>query len=167
MGYMISLRARDVIIVLLFMQSKQRWTTLKGPFFAALDKLDKNDLRVSEIFAFLTIALSLLTCSSAREETSSFSWILFSLLQFPLNLSWLGVYAFGWSFGVAGGLFAFIPFYILSFVFKVAIFYSLARLTRKVLGQQDTVLLRHLPSLLICIIFYIVFGFSILQCRFA
>jgi hypothetical protein len=73
------------------MQTEPKWTTLKGPFFSRIDRLDKKDLRVSGIFALLTFALSILTlifssCSSAVAETFNLSWILLSLIQFPINL---------------------------------------------------------------------------------
>jgi hypothetical protein len=147
-------------------------TTLKGPFFSRLDKLDKTDLRLSEVFAVLTLALSIFTsyyfetCSSIKPGPSSFSYNILFLILFPLNLlEFSRDLLSGLSMIFPGGsLLVVIPFYILSFIFKVICFYSLARFNRKILGQNNMFLLNHLPSLFISIIFYSFLVPSILQC---
>jgi hypothetical protein len=146
------------------MQTETRRAPLKRSFFS---RLDEKDLRISVIFALFTFALSLLICSRAWAQTNSASWILLFLLEFPLSLSLLEDFARGIviGFGPVGGLVAIIPLFIISFIFKVIIFYLLARFSRKILGQRDTFLLRHLPSLLICIVCFSFFIFSMGQCR--
>jgi hypothetical protein len=135
----------------------------KRAFFS---NLNKKDLRISVVFGLFLVPLSLLICYSAEGKMFSFSWLLYNLLLFPINLSKPLVFLFGIG-SVAGGILAYIPFFILSFIFKVIIFYSLTRLTRGILGQKDIFLLHHLPSLLICIIFYSFFDFSVwLLCRY-
>ena len=145
---------------ILLMQSKPAWTILKEPLFSVLDKLGKKDLRISVIFALFMVSLSLSACYSADGEIFSYSWFLLFIILFPINFSQPFVFLFGLG-GVVGGVLAFIPFYILSFIFKVTIFYYLAWFTRKILRQKDILLLHHLPSLLICIIFYRFFVISV------
>lgn len=136
---------------------------LKSSF---LSRLDKRDLLVSVIFALFTFALSLLICSAGWEDKYSASWIMLFLLEFPLGLDFVEDFArvsvFG---GLVVGLLAIIPLFILSFIFKVIIYYSLARFARKLLGQKAIFLLHHLPSLSVFVVFFYFFIFSMGKCR--
>jgi hypothetical protein len=137
---------------------------LKRSFFSSSNK---NDFPISAVFALLTVALSLGTCFQYIYGVNSISWALLFLIQFPLNLlpilivyqTLIGI--FSSHFGIIGWLIGAFLLNIPSFVFRVIVFYSLARFTKKILGQKDTFFLHHLPSLLICIIFTIFFVFYI------
>jgi hypothetical protein len=64
---------------------------------------------------------------------------------------------FSWRFGTVGsfGISSFIL--ILSFAFKFVCFYALVRYTKTRLKQKPMYLLPHLPSLLLFIVFIVVF----------
>jgi hypothetical protein len=145
------------------MQSELPRSPLKRSFFSSLTK----DFLVSAVFALLTVALSLATCSQYIYSVNSISWIFLFLIRFPLDfLPFLIVYqtligTFTSQFGIIGWFVVVFLLNIPSFIFRVIVFYSLARVTRKILGQKDTFFLHHLSSLLICIIFTIFFVFYI------
>jgi hypothetical protein len=142
------------------MQAESKLPQLKRSFFSSLDK---KDLCVSVVFALLLAALAMLTCRLSEPgtfgmfptfttENYSFSWILLSLIKFPEDIvgsffiifTWIPMYT--GFFGVA------VVVFIASSVFKLIVFYSLALITKKILGRQDTFLYRHLPTLSICVI---------------
>ena len=120
------------------MQTETWRVSLKRSFFSSLDK---TDLLVSTVCALLIAALyfSLFFCSSAEVESQIFYLILFYLIIFPINfLEHLGFFL-AWPFyfvSLSNFLFLLLSIilYTISFIFKILIFYSLARLTSKILG---------------------------------
>jgi hypothetical protein len=105
-------------------------------------------LLVSAILALLTVApynflasqpLALSSCSTAA-EIHIITKMFLLLILFPVN-----IVTTLFIFGIVAVLLIFFS-WIISFIFKVIIFYSFARFTRKNLEQKDVFLLYHLPG---------------------
>ncbi len=171
------------------MQSKRR-TPLRKSF---LSRIDKKDLIISGIFAFLLATLPFtwplitqkciptlfaedagLTMSlQFTVPRHSFTWFMFFLVELPYSLLAFSPYILGKIVGfmyISAPVFSYILYLMIvmhiiySFLLKLFIFYSLARFTKKFLRRKTIYLLRHLPSLLILIFFIIFFSFSTGRC---
>lgn len=106
---------------------------------------DRADLRLSALFALVTVVLSQFVCLSAGDETFSVAWF----LLLPTNLFEPILLLFAMIFGIVGRLGILLVILIISFAVKFIRVYSIARRAR----LTNVPLLPHLPSLLLLLAF--------------
>jgi hypothetical protein len=135
------------------MQPEQPQEPLKESFFFPLNG---EDLLVSAICALLIVAISLFMRAFSDcfyLSTPVFIKGISFLAQFPTTFFSLYFYSLGVTiFGSFGSLLSQLLIYIVSFIFKLIMFYYLELYTRKNAARKGLFLSHHLFSILVCAI---------------